>query len=290
MNNTPFWACATLCLASLVCPPAASAEEVRQSLTRAFYSEDVDCSGLLPGIPAASVPTPPRLPYGYRWDDYQGAEIEHDVYGDRQRVVRLAPLVPLGLAAARKFGGLFAIPCPRAGMPRSAPCLECQGADQPTDCGCEKPEIPLVPAPVPVPPTIVPPLPEEPTPAEPTVPPRNVVPRRIQPKTIPPDTIPPTTRHEVPSREFEPAPVRPPQTTHLEPVVGSAISLRLVPIQIRPAALRAGLPVAMAPEVRRNELQSNKLPVNSAKASQVSEKSYVGFGDFFYELLLGQRK
>jgi len=307
MNNTPYWACVSVYLASIVCPPAAPAEETRQSLSRAFYSEDVDCSGLLPGIPEASVPAPSRIPYGYRWDDYQGAEIEHDVYGDRQRRACMAPHVALAPAVARKFGGLFAMP-----RPRFALCpVEPQEADQPSDCGCEKLAPPLAPVPVPAPPSIVGPTSEEPVPAEPTpagptpteptppaepLPPRNIVPQP-RPNTIPPATSPTRTRHEATSPGLERAPARRLQAADLKPVTPlsqqpvappTTISLRLAPIQIEPAVPRAGLPVAKAPEVYPSDSRRNSVPSESAKPA-ASEKSHVDFGNFFNELL-GPRK
>src|SRR5437868_3457760 len=77
--------------------------------------EGTDCSGL-PGhsseSTAASIPAAPRLPYGFRWNEYQGADIEHDIYGDRRSVstARTVPHTHPSPVMARVFGGLFAAP------------------------------------------------------------------------------------------------------------------------------------------------------------------------------------
>ena len=302
MNNTPYWACAALCLTCMVPPFAASAEDLGQQLSSAFYSEDVDCSGLAGPVPMESVAdVPPRLPYGFRWDDYQGADIEHDVYGDRQRAfkARSCPHVPLGPAVARRFSGLFATPGPRANVLRPAPTTE-QGSDQPADCGCETHQAsPLAPVPFPVPPDTDPAIPDEPAPAEPSVvPPRNIVPQRRSPPSIPQAVPSPGLKQSRASRpETTPAKLAAPLSQ--PKVKRTTISMRLIPIQILPAAVPLGVSTAKAqpadknpaPVVRGNEPRRNKIPATiSTQDSAVGETGKGAFTDFFYELLLGSRK
>lgn len=288
MNKTHFWACATLCLTGIACPHPASSGEPPEPFSRAFYNEDVDCSGLpgyalMPQGSAAIVPGPARLPYGFRWDDYQGAEIEHDIYGDRRQSssIRVVPHVPLSAVAARKFNGLFAGSGHRSGTVSRYP-VDSQPllvAAPPTDCGCaNQVATPIAPAPVPlvtIPTTPISPMPEAPTP---------VPSQEISPDPVPLTTIPQAVPQVEQQPSEEPSPALPSQPMPLQPT----ISLRLVPTQISLAAPPAGVPVTKAAEIRRNELQRNKIPTNATKSEK--SKSKGDFGEFFYELLLGPRK
>jgi hypothetical protein len=67
------------------------------------------------------------------------------------------------------------------------------------------------------------------------------------------------------------------------------LSIRLVPIQILPAATPPEMPGFNAPERHRVELPRNAIPANSAKGSAVGETSQ-DLGEFFLEMLRGPRK
>ena len=315
MNNTPFWACAALCLTAIGCALPKSGKELRHPLPCTPQCRDIDCSGLASRDIVSVIPaTTPlaRLPYGFRWDEYQGADIEHDIYGDRQRAshVRAVSQVQSRPAGACTLGAVAVL-----------------GGGQPAECGCEaqaatppmpvpeplttvpsapvEPKLvesaPTEPVPgerIPVEPTPVEPAPLEPKPADPAptksvpieekptepthaeptpVPPRNVIPRRsvVPPRNVLPQDVPPS----------QPTRVQPQDSVMIQPTNRPANSL--IPTQILPAVPPAGIPVTEAPEVRHNELRRNTIPANSGKSTTNGTKRKANFGDSLYGLLLG---
>jgi len=278
MNISPLWATIVLCLPALGChlTPFCSAPPPVPP------SQEVGCSGIAARPNSVSkISTASRLPYGFRWDKYQGADIEHDIYGDRQ-----------------KSFTSYRPTCRTCGRPKVASCaLACQGSEPTANCGCEQNTAPPLPSPEPTPIQDVSPIPAEPQPLEPAlVEPTPAVPRTVDPtpdKEVTPADPPPEEaatepnlavpmlekqppeptlvppRNELPKQAVPQAKssdeaIAPSESRPLAPRPNS--SRRLAPTQIMPAEPPAGLPVP------RNDLRRNTIPANSSGDSDKGAK------------------
>lgn len=290
MNSSRFWVGIVLCLPALGCQLTISHHRSCPSVSCVAHAAAADCSGLAGSPPDCSTTssTAPRLPHGYRWNEYQGADIEHDIYGDRQ-----------GAFYHHRPG------CRTCFAARPAGCTTIQKSAPTADCGCEQHLAPpLPPPPVPVPlqavpmpveaepmePALVEPTPLEPTPAAPPV-----EPTPIEPAT----PAEPPAAEPTPATPSEPAPVEPmpenPQPAQPNtvpprneipkqsvPTAKAKESGRLIPTQITPAAPLPGLPAS------RNVLRQNTIPTVPAKDATNGVKA--NSGGFLYDLMLGPQK
>jgi hypothetical protein len=310
MNNT-HWVGLALCLTAVGCRFPMPCRQLAPPHSCVSHSDEVDCSGIPGEAPMASVPVAPRLPYGYRWNDYQGADIEHDIYGDRSsgptaHAVPHSHRCPITMLG---FGGLFTAPCRTCVAPREAGnCMSTPGDRSRATCGTEQHSaIPLPPPPVPTPLQVAPAIPaEEPVPTEPArIEPTPAEPAPIEPalsepapaEPTPAETTPkepvletPTESTFVPPRNVVPKKALPkadrkeaPSVPQQEQPPGTRplSSKRLVPTQIRPAEPPPGLP---GPD---NELRQNTIPINPSKGSTNGGKGNVG--SFLYEMLVAPR-
>ncbi len=301
MNTTP-WVGLALCLSAVGCRLPVSRSQPLHSFIS--HSEEVDCSGIPGQTSTSRIPAAPRLPYGFRWNDYQGADIEHDIYGDRSSGLS-AHAVPHfhRRPIATRLGGIFAAPCRTCIASRDAS----NSVTTPVAGGSEQHSaIPLPPPPVPTPSQIVPTIPAESTPVEPVpTEPARVEQAPAEPAPVEPAQTEPTLTETTPKEPVletpaEPAFVPPrnvvpkkalpkadldevqsvPQQEQ-PPAARQPSSVRLVPTQILPAVPPPGLPLP------RNELRQNTIPVNPAKGSTNGEKG--AFGGFLYEMLIAPR-
>jgi hypothetical protein len=290
MNKTPSWALATLSLTAILgCRLAPPVRCVSHQVSSPSYADSPGCSwesGHHP-LTSASVSetkTPARLPYGFRWDDYQGSDIEHDIYGDRQRASCLGTIGHPHLVAgvSNRISGLLCIP-KQLGC-ATTPCANQPTSDQAEEFGCDSllalPEVPpltIVP-PVPdanppatearpiepqiaepsspePPPTEEPPL-AEPTPTKPKeIPPRNVIPIPLPRLSAPPLKVP----QETASPSLEASPEAAPPTSPLPPAQPMR-EVRLTPTLIVPAVPPATLKVSPQSETPRPALPRNSIP------------------------------
>ncbi len=307
MNKTLTWAFAGACLTGIVgCRLAPPRQNLPSPVSSATYSEAADCSGLsghdrLEVRSAPPIQTQARIPYAYRWDEYQGSDIEHDIYGDRQRAASLRAITHPHLVpeVARTLHGLLATPGHKS-------CAAPHCASSPTrvhgdECGCEKAIVPPVPPPL----TIVPPTPEveqpaaeqptvdpqtsklipaepspevqtpvepvpmDPTPAEPApavrpaVPPRNVVPRSLPQSSISPSTTDPEASSN--ALDESPKAAIPPAPL---PSTQRKTANRLIPTVIVSAMPPSPFADTPRPEAPRKELRRNKIPANPPQESK----------------------
>jgi hypothetical protein len=280
MNSSRFWAGFALCLPALGCQLTISHRRSCPPVSCVAHSVDTDCSGLASvHSNSAADSTATRLPYGYRWTEYQGADIEHDIYGDRQ--LRYRP------------------GCRTCFPARPAGCTTLQKSIPAPDCGCAQDAAPpLPPPPVPAPLQPVPPMPAdvEPEPMEPAlVEPTPAAPPAVEPapieaanpaeppaeSTTEPSPQEPTPEHPAP---LEPniVPPRNEIPSQTVPRVKSKESGRLIPTQILPAVPPSGVP---AP---RSDLRQNAIPTLPAKTPSNETKG--NSGGFLYDLLLGPKR
>ncbi|MFN0017765.1 MAG: hypothetical protein ACKVP0_05855 [Pirellulaceae bacterium] len=309
MNKTLRWAFAGACLTGVLgCRLAAPRQCPPQPVSTAAYSEAADCSGLsgndrLEETFAPQVQTQARIPYSYRWDEYQGSDIEHDIYGDRQRAASLRAMRHPHLVpdVARTLHGLLGTPGHRTcAVPCGGNCPKtAQTANQTGEFDAEKPPVP----PISVPLTIAPPTPEvdppvaeqpnvdpqtpksipaepspevqapaepvptEPTPAELEPAKRPVVPpRNLVPRPLPKSTISPSTTEPEPSAGLEQSPATPTPQAQL-PDAKPKISIRLTPTLIMPAIPPSTSPDTGSSEVQGKELRRNKIPAHPPRDS-----------------------
>jgi len=290
MNISPFWATIVLCFPALGCHLAGS------PWCSAPSCLEVACSGIAPAPNSVSkTSTAARIPYGFRWDAYQGADIEHDIYGDRERSFARRPI------------------CRKCGPKVASYATTCQDSKPATNCGCEQnvvlsppvpepapvqesspiPAEPLLPEPalidpIPVVPPAVEPTPEKETapadspPVEAATEPGRTVPM-LENKSVEPTFVPP--RNEIPGQAIPKAQsknetIAPSEPQSTEPRPNS--SRRLSPTQIVPTEPPAGLPVP------RNDLRRNTIPANPPGDSGSGAKGNVT--GFLYDLLLGPQK
>src|SRR5262245_10365471 len=148
MNISPFWSTTVLCLPAFGCHFAAS--PFCSAPPRFPTSQAVACSGIAPPSNSVSKSScAARLPYGFRWDAYQGADIEHDIYGDRERSIARRPI------------------CRKCGPKVASYATTCQESKPAANCGCEQNMLLSPPVPEPTPVLEVSPMPAEPQALEP---------------------------------------------------------------------------------------------------------------------------
>lgn len=291
MNKTPSWALATLSLTAILgCRLAPPARCVSHQVSSVSYSDGPGCSwesGHQPLTTTSAAPA--RIPYGFRWDEYQGSDIEHDIYGDRQRASGLGKVTHPHLVAGvtQRVSGLLCTS--RQQGCATTPCANQPTSEQAEDFGCGAllalPEVPPL--------TIVPPVPDanppatearpiepqiaepsspeappteepklaEPTPAKPKeIPPRNVIPIPLPRITASPLGVP----QETPSPSLEATPEAAPPTLQ-SPAAQPMREVRLTPTIIVPAVPPASLKVTPRSETPRPALPRNSIPGNPGK-------------------------
>lgn len=268
MNKIPFWAGFALCLPATGCQLHSTYRELPQPLARIAYSEEADCSwqtSRLPDATAATQPAP-RIPYGYRWNDYQGSDIEHDIYGDGQQTP-LATSIPHRHQCpilTRLFGSCFAAPaCPSCvSPPVGKNTVTSEGIGGETRKRWEQEATPpLPPPPVPTHMAIDPPVAAETTPTEPS--PVEIAP--TDPAPTEPIPVEPAPLEKSPA---EPVPV---ESVPLESAPAEPKKIETVPVEpnpVEPAPAKPDPtpgpsdPPAIPP---RNELPKKVLPKVESK-------------------------